>query len=58
MSSNTGSAASGFLCSDRNLGGRKIIYDQLYNHMKNMSTIKSTIGETLKPPKAHVDQGG
>ena len=55
MSSNTGSAASGFLCSDRNLGGRKIIYDQLYNHMKNLSTIKSSIGDTLKPPKAHVD---
>lgn len=58
MSHHTGAAASGFMCNERNLGGRKVIYDQFVNHLKALQNIKPTITQTLKPPKAHVDQGG
>ena len=58
MSHHTGSAASGFLCNERNLGGRKVIFDQVVNHFKALQNIKPTITQTLKPPKAHVNQGG
>jgi aminoglycoside phosphotransferase (APT) family kinase protein len=47
----------GFLSSDRNLGGRKLIYDQLSSHLKALHSIKPTTG-FMQPPKAHVDQGG
>jgi hypothetical protein len=43
------------MVSDRNLGGRKIIFDQLSNHIKALHSIKPTL--VTMPPKAHVDQG-
>ena len=49
---------SAFIISDRNLGGRKVILDQLQNHRKALLNIKPTMTETSRPPKAHVDQGG
>ncbi len=58
MSHYTGSAATGFICNEKNLGGRKVIYDQFVNHIKAMQSIKPTITPILKPPKAHVNQGG
>ena len=58
MSHYTGSAATGFICNERNLGGRKVIYDLVVSHMKAMQKIKPTITQILKPPKAHVAQGG
>ena len=41
---------------ERNLGGRKFIYEQLYNHKKALFSVRPTL--ILSPPKAHVDQGG
>lgn len=45
-----------FLSNDQNMGGRKLIYDQLSCHVKAMQNIKCDF--IIKPPKAHVDQGG
>jgi hypothetical protein len=42
-----------FNYDERNLTGRKIIYEHLQNHKKALSSVKPTID--LKPPKAHVD---
>ncbi len=41
---------------ERNLGGRKHIYEHLYNHKKALALVKPTM--SLVPPRAHVDQGG
>ena len=43
-----------FNYNDRNLGGRKIIYEHLHNHKVALKHIKPTIN-IHKPPKAHVD---
>lgn len=45
-----------FLASDKNLGGRKIILDQLSSHAKALQKVRPIISELA--PKAHVDQGG
>jgi hypothetical protein len=41
---------------DRNLGGRKHIYGQLFNHKRALSKVKPSV--VIIPPRAHVDQGG
>jgi hypothetical protein len=46
-----------FVPDERNLGGRKEIYNRLHNHYVAINHIKPTM-DLRKPPKAHVDQGG
>jgi len=38
---------------DRNLGGRKHIYGQLFNHKRALSKVKPSL--VIVPPRAHVD---
>ena len=42
---------------ERNLGGRKEIYERLNNHYQAMQHVGPMV-HNLKPPRAHVDQGG
>lgn len=45
-----------FLNDDRNLGGRKKLYDIKVNHQKALRAVKPTLNLAV-PPRAHVNLG-